>query len=249
MAVIDDLLSGALSGALDFPVHDVLVGLYWTAVCGRRVGLAATPSDTRCCRTNEIGGVGRLHHRSINELVSLLKSTHPLEVSIGMAALNAQIDVNEEDGVELNVRDLLLERGRGKTVVTIGHFPFTDALRQAAARLWVLELEPKDDDQPAEAAPDLIPQADVIGLTASTLLNGTFDALARLFPPGAVVAMLGPSTPLSHVLFDYGVTILGGVVVRDPETAFHYVGQGSTLHGVPGIQRFTMAKHAVEATT
>ncbi len=213
------------------------------------MGLAATPADTRCCRATEIDGVGGLHRRSINELVALTQSAHPLEVSIGMAALNSLIDVDEDDGVELNVRDLLLERGRGKTVVTVGHFPFTDALRKAAARLWVLELEPKDDDQPAEAAPDLIPQADVIGLTASTLLNGTFDALARLFPPGAVVAMLGPSTPLSRVLFDYGVTILGGVLVRDPETAFRYVGQGSSLHGVPGIQRLTMAKQSVEAAT
>jgi uncharacterized protein (DUF4213/DUF364 family) len=249
MAVIDDLLAGVPSGAPDFPVRDVLVGLYWTAVYGRHVGLAATPSETRCCFSTEIEGVGELHKHSINELVALTKSAHPLEVSIGMAAVNSLIDLNEDDGVELNVRDLLLERGRGRTVVTVGHFPFTDALRQAAARLWVLELEPADDDQPADAAPDLIPQADVIGLTATTLLNGTFDALARLFPPGAVVAMLGPSTPLSRVLFDYGVTILGGVVVRDPETAFHYVGQGSSLHGVPGIQRFTMAKHAVEATT
>ena len=97
-------------------------------------------------------------------------------------------------------------------------------------------------DMPAEAAPELIPQADVIGLTASTLLNGTFESLSALFPPRALVVMMGPSTPLSHVLFDYGVTMLAGTLVTEPETALRYVTQGSSLHRLPGLRRFTMMK-------
>jgi uncharacterized protein (DUF4213/DUF364 family) len=73
-------------------------------------------------------------------------------------------------------------------------------------------------------------------------LNGTFESLSRLFPSKALVVMLGPSTPLSKVLFDYGVHILGGALVTDPATALHYIGQGSSLHRVPGIRRFTLVK-------
>jgi hypothetical protein len=79
-------------------------------------------------------------------------------------------------------------------------------------------------------------------LTATTLLNGTFESLAKLFPAHALVVMLGPSTPLSPVLFDYGVHLLGGVLVTDPVATFHYIGQGSSLHSVPGIRRITMMK-------
>ena len=71
---------------------------------------------------------------------------------------------------------------------------------------------------------------------------GTFDELASLFPLKALVVMLGPSTPLSPVLFEHGVNVLGGVQVKDPAAAFRFIGQASSLHGVPGIVRTTLVK-------
>ncbi len=239
MSIIDDLLSSLPPEA---PVQDVLVGLYWTAVHSRGVGLAATPSDITCCFAEDVRSVGQLQEQPAHALAALLRATHPVEVSVGLAALNSLITVDERLGVELNARELLLARGRGKNVITVGHFPFTEALRQVAARLWVLELHPNPGDEPAERAPELLPQAEVIGLTASTLLNGTFDALSGLFPSQALVVMLGPSTPLSPVLFDYGVDVLGGAQVKDPAAAFRYIGQASSLHRVPGLVRFTLVK-------
>ena len=241
MTVIDDLLS-SVSTTRVVPAREVWVGLYWTAVHGAKVGLAATPTDIACCFSEDVQGVGQLHTRSVGELALGLRSSHPLEVTIGMAALNSLIEINETDGVAINAREVILDRGRGKNVATIGHFPFTDDLRKVAANTWVLELHPTEGDVPAERAPELLPQAEVIGLTASTLLNGTFESLAKLFPPHALVVMLGPSTPLSPVLFDYGVNLLGGTVVTDPAMLLHYIGQGSSLHGVPGVKRITLMK-------
>ncbi len=241
MTAIDDLLSSATTFS-DVPAREVWVGLYWTAVYGSKVGLAATPTDIACCFAEDVKNVGQLHTRSVGELAAGLRSQHPLEITIGMAALNALIEVDGAAGVSINARDVILDRGRGKNVATIGHFPFTDELRESAANTWVLELHPTEGDVPAERAPELLPQADVIGLTATTLLNGTFEALAKLFPPQALVVMLGPSTPLSPVLFDYGVNMLGGAVVTNPEAVFHYIGQGSSLHGVPGVKRITLVK-------
>jgi uncharacterized protein (DUF4213/DUF364 family) len=241
MIVIDDLLS-SVSETSDVPTREIWVGLYWTAVYGSKVGLAATPTDVACCFAEDVKNVGQLHTRSVNELAQGLRSNHPIEVTIGMAALNSLIEVNEAGAVEINAREVILNRGRGKNVATIGHFPFTDELREVAAHTWVLELHPTGGDVPAERAPELLPQAEVIGLTATTLLNGTFESLAKLFPPQALVVMLGPSTPLSPVLFDYGVNMLGGALVTEPIAAFHYIGQGSSLHGVPGVKRITLMK-------
>jgi uncharacterized protein (DUF4213/DUF364 family) len=242
MGVIDDLLSSIKPDSPGISVQEVWVGLHWTAVRSLQMGLAATFQGTDQHKSWGVQGAGRLQERSAHELAACLRSENPLEVSIGMAALNSLTVVDESQVVELNARELLLKRGHNRNVALVGHFAFTEALREAAAQLWVLELRPCPGDWPAEAAPELLPQADVIGLTATTLMNGTFDGLSRLFRPGALVVMLGPSTPLSRVLFDYGVDVLSGTQVVDPVTTLRYIGQGGSLRQVPGIRRLTMVR-------
>jgi uncharacterized protein (DUF4213/DUF364 family) len=240
--IIDDLLTAAHSASHDYPVQEVLIGLHWTAVQSLYLGLAATQADESCCFVEDIRGAGYLHEKSAYELAEYMRSSRPLEASVGMAALNSFLPVDEQNTVELNARDLLIQKSQGRKVALVGHFQFTEEIRRAAAQLWVLELNPTPGDLPAVDAPQYLPQVDVIGITATTLLNGTFEDLARLFPDQALIVMLGPSTPLSTVLFDYGVDVLAGARVNEPGVILRHIAQSSPLHRPKGLQRLTLAR-------
>jgi hypothetical protein len=180
--------------------------------------------------------------RDARELAALARSDSLTERSIGFAALNALLDVDESACVDRNAEDLILERGRGRAVAVVGHFPFVPKVREAARACWVLELSPGPDDVPADRAPEIIPQADVVAITGMTLINGTFEALAALPRSGAFVVVLGPSTPLSPLLFDYRIDAISGAVVADIPAALAAISQGANFRQIPGKRLLTMAR-------
>jgi len=73
-------------------------------------------------------------------------------------------------------------------------------------------------------------------------VNNTLDGLLRLCQPQATVMVLGPSTPLSPVLFDYGVNIISGARVIDEAAVLRTVGQGASFRQVEGVKLLTFVK-------
>jgi hypothetical protein len=162
-----------------------------------------------------------------------------------MAAFNALLEVDVDACAAVNAEDVILERGAGRRVAVVGHFPFVQRVRRAAAACWVLELNPRPGDVPTERAGEILPQADVVALTGTSLINHTFDALIDLCRPDAFVLVLGPSTPLTPVLFDAGVDAISGTRVVDPERVSRPLTQGATfrqIKRVGGLRLLTMFK-------
>jgi hypothetical protein len=233
METIEKLLN---SLETDAPVREILVGAFWTGVVvdthPARCGLASTLRSETGGPWPPVVRAGRLLERSGRELAELLRSDRILEASIGTAALNALLEVDESPLAEANAEQLILERGSGRRVAIVGHFPFIERVRAAAADCWVLELHPSSGDLPASRAPEVLPQADVVALTGTSLINHTFDQLIGLCRPDAFVLLLGPSAPLSPRLFEAGVDAISGTRVRDPELVLRSVGQGATFRQI-----------------
>jgi uncharacterized protein len=240
MKILDALMSNLPEE--DVPVRSVLVGAHWAVVCSRHCGMAASLCSDQPHGHEQVHEAGCLHQKSARELAELARSTEPMEAGIGVAAINSMLAVDESAAREINASEVLASRGQGKNVALVGHFPFIQQLRQTVARLWVIEQHPVEGEYPATAADDLLPQADVVAITGTTLVNHTLDNLLRLCQPQATVMLLGPSTPLSPVLFDYGVNILSGARVVDEAAVLRTVGQGASFRQVEGVKLLTLVK-------
>jgi len=150
--------------------------------------------------------------------------------------------VDENCCLNLNAGDLIAEKGKGKKVAIIGHFPFLPQLRKVVKELWVIEKNPQEGDFTEEETETYIPQADVVGITGTAFTNHTIEHLLKLCDPKAYVVMLGDTTPLTPMLFDYGIDALSGTKVIDSGLAMNCVSQGATYRQIKGILKLTMTK-------
>jgi len=241
--ILDDVIATLKE---DAPVREVRVSPFWTAVLSRECGLASTlgPGDHEHGAIF-VGEAGSLAGRSALKLTELAHSESTLEAGIGLAAINSLLDVDEGRCVELNAGELLIEQGRGKKVALVGHFPFVPALREAAGRLWVIELHPQPGDVSAEEAEAILPQVDIAAITGSAFINHTLERLLSLCRPETLVVILGPSTPLSAVLFDYGVDVISGTRVVDPGLALRCLSEGATFRQIKGVRLLTMERKEI----
>lgn len=74
------------------------------------------------------------------------------------------------------------------------------------------------------------------------MITGTLDGLLALCRPDALVMVLGPSTPLSPVLFVHGATLISGTRVVDEAAVLRTVGQGATFQQVEGVRLLTLER-------
>lgn len=193
----------------------------------------------------DVPQAGQLHTLSALKLAHLACSEQPPQTSIGVAAMNALLPPQPERWREVNAEEVIVTHGTGKTVVLIGSFPFVPRLHSRVDRLFVLELQPRDNELPAEAAPDIVPQADGIAITSMTLINHSLENLLKLRSPQATVLLLGPSTLLSPKLFEYGIEILSGSVVTDIDPVLNAIKQGANSRQVhrAGVRLVTMSQN------
>lgn len=240
MKILDDLISEL---NLETEVKDIRQGVLHTAVLTRNCGLASTlPRDALRQNRPLVKEPGSLLEKSVSDLARMAHSESILEAAIGMATINSLLEIDDKRCVELNARELIAEKGEGKRIAMVGHFPFMPLLKERAKEMWVIEKNPREGDLAENEAENVIPQADVVGVTGTTLTNHSFEGLRRLFSPHAYVVMLGDTTPLSPVLFNYGVHAISGTMVVNPELAMRCVSEGANFRQIRGTRRLTMIR-------
>lgn len=228
MPLLDDLIRSV--GESKAPVKDVRVGIAWTGVWSKYLGLARTYA-TQSSIHYRVKDWGMLAGKSATDLAEYARSWHLVEAGVGVAAINSMIEPKGRRGI--NALDLLLEEGKGKRITVVGAFPKLSELRSVSKDLWVLELNPYlvDPDAgilPATAAEHKIPKSDLVAITSSAITNRSMEHLLEL-SSDAYTIVLGPGTPMSEILFDYGADLLAGARVTEPEAILKKLSQGGGM--------------------
>jgi uncharacterized protein (DUF4213/DUF364 family) len=93
-----------------------------------------------------------------------------------------------------------------RNIVMIGYFkPLVEKLEPIGIKLKLFDLF-SDDERvyPVEKQSEIIPEADALIMSATTLSNNTFSGIISKISNTCDVFILGPSTPLSQDFFKYG---------------------------------------------
>jgi uncharacterized protein len=212
----------------DAPARRVVLGINWTLVEGPDgCGLAhSPPRDAPGCRPIEHAGayVGT----SLKKLAMLSTSWNPFEAALGLAAINAHYNRPGVGRANSAANGLELFAAVPGRKIVVGRFP------EQARRIpdaVVIERVPAPGELAAHAGDWVLPGADAVAITASSLGNLTLPGiLARC--RGARVALIGPGTPLTPRLHAYGIEWLSGLVIEDAEAAARAVAEGGAVQAL-----------------
>lgn len=187
---------------------------------------------------------GKLRGRRAIDVAGEALSEHGIRRAVGIAAINALAEYcwrrrphPETDLLAgLDAFDAT-EIRPGDQVVVIGAFvPFLKELKRRRQSFLVLEQDSatlKPDElpffRPADQAPEIVPQADVLLITGSTLVNATLEDLLALARPEARVTIVGPTVGmLPDAFLARGADVLGCVRITEPDAFLDLLAEGGS---------------------
>jgi len=228
------------------------IGLFFTGVKLNTgvAGACATPlrsiPEAVCCPSSALAMPfpGKLRGRPIRDLLRETGAASGIRRAVGVATMNALAEMCWE---RRGARGVTLRTGidaydaaaiqPGEYVVVVGAFvPFLKSLKQARQKFTVLEMDPatlKPDElpyfRPTEQADAVLPSADVVLITGTTLLNDTLEHLLALCRPTTRVVVVGPTVGLLPDAFlRRGVDVLGGIRVTAPDAFLDVLAEGGS---------------------
>lgn len=174
----------------------------------------------------------------LREIAACVKSWNFYEAAIGLAAINAyynNLEVAKANGVaisdSLHIEDRVYDPFimsqndvRGKKVTVVGHFPYISKLLEPICDMKIIAGERvQEDDYPFSAADYLIPESEFVFIGSISMIDKTLPRLLALAKNARKITLVGPSTTLAPLLFDYNIKDLSGFVIKDVARAIRMV--------------------------
>jgi uncharacterized protein (DUF4213/DUF364 family) len=249
VAAVTDILGPEID---EISVERAVIGLFFTGVklSTGHAGACATAiksiPEAVCCPSSAMAMPfpGKMKGKPARDAIKEAFSDHGIRRGVGIAAVNALAElcwerrphplVELQRGVDAFAANAF--RPGDQTVVVGAFVPFIKELKRRGQPYLVLEKDPdalKPEEmpfyRPAEMAREVVPQADVLLVTGTTLLNDTLEDLLSWARPEARVTVVGPTVGLMPDAFlRRGADILGGVRITEPDAFLDLLAEGGS---------------------
>ncbi len=230
VSMIENLIKAVSEEDRSRKVVRAALGLGYTAVevDGKGIGLSANISASGHSSCTVFKKAGSLKGARAGEVLELGFEADLVSRSIGLAALNA-INNTGTQGYEGNIFDKIQIR-EGDRVAMVGFIaPVARMLQDRGCQVDVFELRDVEARciRPAEEMQQTLTQAEIVILTATTLINGSLGGIISQPFAAREVILMGPSTPVAPAQFSKtAITFLAGCRVVDEEKTFRIVIEG-----------------------
>ena len=202
-------------------------------------GIAAVLFDALPHDCKIVPIAGNFADSSAAELLQyLVAGKNHLEIAIGLATANALIEPPPSGAIDDREATTYLNLQKGVKVAMVGLFaPLVARIRATGAELTVIEKNSARMEILGNAEKkDALKSCNVAIITATTLLNNTFEETINLLGTPRAVAIMGPSTPLMPAIFrNTPVTHLGGAIVADSARVMQIISEGG---GTPALRPY-----------
>ncbi len=231
--IIEELIEYGLSHFKGERVEDVRVGLGYTAVkldtaqAGVACMLRHRLDNAACC---PMANAGSIAGSPADRVIPLLRSPNIAETSVGLAVLNALIqqDGYEEDSSNDDLVQLLDITSNDRVGMVGDITPIFNRIQKHAKECIVFDEGKSDWEGIADTSleKDMLPRCDVALLSATTLLNNTFESVLSMVAGAREICVIGPSAPLLPDVFKKrGVTLLSGRRFLDADRLLRIVSE------------------------
>jgi len=238
--ILTNLYERILPEAKSRKVADLRIGLGYTGVRldNDVTGIAAVLFDALPHGCTVMPAAGSIAGSAAADLLKyLVNGKNHLEIAIGLATANALIEP-PADVLDDREATTYLNLKPGEKVAMVGLFaPLVEKIRATGAILTVIEKNPQRLELLSpKAKQQALQDCDIAIITATTLLNNTFEETISALGKPRSVALLGPSTPLMSEIFrNTPVTHLGGVAVADSAKVLQIISEGG---GTPALRPY-----------
>ena len=238
--VLADLYERITPEAKGRKIIDLRIGLGYIGVKldNEATGIAAVLFDALPHGCTVMPVAGNFVGSNAAELLQyLIAGKNYLEIALGLAIANALIKP-PVDSIDNHEATTYLNLQPGEKVVMVGLFaPLAERIRATGAELTIIEKNSARMEILGNTEKkDALRSCDVAIITATTLLNNTFEETVNALGKPRSVALMGPSTPLVPEIFrNTPVTHLGGAIVADAAKVMQIISEGG---GTPALRPY-----------